>query len=119
MNQELLQNGVRLYYRILKAHRKHLPGALRKLGDIYVKQEFRQHHSDPNEHYYPKFYDQWSLYLKQLEQGGFQSVAKPIDPSTESLLTQDQKEALKNLESGVKKIKDWILIQTFIGYKFR
>ena len=33
-----LKNGVRLYYRILKLHRYALPGKLRRLGDIYVKQ---------------------------------------------------------------------------------
>lgn len=48
MDQELLKKGLRLYYNILKLHRRKLPGQFRKLGDIYVKQEFRQHHINPN-----------------------------------------------------------------------
>ena len=33
-----LKNGLKLYYRILKLHKRTLPGKLRNLGDIYVKQ---------------------------------------------------------------------------------
>ena len=79
MQQETLLNGVRLYYRILKAHRRHLPGAMRKFGDIYVRQEFHQHHSSPDPQYYMKFYDSWVSYCHTLEKGGLKSVAKPID----------------------------------------
>lgn len=38
MNQEMLRKGLRLYYLILTVHRKKLPGKMRMLGDLYVKQ---------------------------------------------------------------------------------
>jgi hypothetical protein len=38
MDKELLKKGLQLYYKILKTHRRKLPGQFRKLGDIYVKQ---------------------------------------------------------------------------------
>ncbi len=37
MDKELLKKGLRLYYNILKMHRKKLPAQMRKLGDIYVQ----------------------------------------------------------------------------------
>ena len=44
----LLKDGVKLYYQILKLHKKQLPpGKIRNLGNIYVKNEFRQHHENP------------------------------------------------------------------------
>ena len=62
MDQEILRNGVRLYYRILKTHRRQLTGAMRKIGDLYVRQEFHQHHSNPDPHYYRQFYNSWKQY---------------------------------------------------------
>lgn len=59
MDKGLLRDGVKLYYQILKLHRQKLPRQMRALGDLYVKHEFRQHHSEPNPHYYTQFYNKW------------------------------------------------------------
>lgn len=91
MNQEMLRKGVRLYYLILTVHRQKLPGKMRMLGDLYVKQEFRQHHSNPQSHYYEQFYEKWLMYYKQLENEGFPGVAKPMNQNEEGLLNTDQK----------------------------
>lgn len=37
-----------LYRRILRAHRKHLDGDMRILGDTYIKKEFRAHQNVEN-----------------------------------------------------------------------
>lgn len=54
-----VQNGLRpkpmallppipLYRRLLRAHRKYLPGEMRVLGDQYIKAEFRAHRNVDN-----------------------------------------------------------------------
>lgn len=51
MNHSLHQlktNGLRLYYNILKLHAKKLPKEYRSLSDLYIKNEFKHHHSDSN-----------------------------------------------------------------------
>lgn len=39
---------LQLYRRILRAHRRKLPGEMRVLGDSYVKNEFRAHKTAEN-----------------------------------------------------------------------
>lgn len=64
---------------------------MRLLGDIYVKQEFRQHHTSPNVQYYGKFYDEWLKYYQQLSAQGVKGVSRPLDDGTQKLLNKDQK----------------------------
>ena len=66
--------GLRLFYQIIKLHRTQLPAELRsfgknsglelpdciKLGDRYVKDEFRQNRS-ASEKQYKQFIDAWYL----------------------------------------------------------
>ena len=42
--QQQLLKGLRLYYNILKLHRRKLPPSMRSIGDLYVRQEFKHHH---------------------------------------------------------------------------
>lgn len=39
---------IHLYRRLLRAHRKFLPGEMRLLGDEYIKAEFRAHRKVDN-----------------------------------------------------------------------
>jgi hypothetical protein len=55
---------------------------LRKLADLYVRQEFHEHHANPNPEYYQKFYNEWAMYSEQLSKEGLMGVAKPIDEKT-------------------------------------
>lgn len=54
MQSPLRPNGIallppiQLYRRLLRAHRKHLPGEMRLLGDEYIKAEFRAHRTVEN-----------------------------------------------------------------------
>ena len=105
MDVELLRKGVRLYYNILKIHRKKLPKQMRIIGDLYVKQEFHQHHANPDPQYYSKFYNEWVKYYEQFSKEGLKGVSKNMDESTEKLLNSDQKEAMKYLKEEVSKLK--------------
>lgn len=91
MDKELLRKGLQLYYNILKLHRKKLAGPMRRMGDLYVKQEFQQHHTNPNPHYYTKFYEGWTNYYEHLNNEGLKGVSKPMDPESTKLLNNDQK----------------------------
>lgn len=46
--QMALLPPIPLYRRLLRAHRKHLPGEMRVLGDEYIKAEFRAHRKVDN-----------------------------------------------------------------------
>lgn len=47
-NPMALLPPIPLYRRLLRAHRKHLPGEMRLLGDEYIKAEFRAHRKIDN-----------------------------------------------------------------------
>jgi hypothetical protein len=78
-----------------------LPGKLRRLGDIYVKQEFRYHHTNPNAHYYQQFYSKWLQYEKDLSAKGLHEASKPLSPEETKLLNKDQQEALNTLKEQI------------------
>jgi hypothetical protein len=56
-----------LYRAILSSHRRKLPAEHRKLGDAYVKEEFRAH-KDAAPGFVKTFMDEWSTYLVTLQQ---------------------------------------------------
>ncbi|KAH8704822.1 putative ACN9 family domain-containing protein [Talaromyces proteolyticus] len=56
-----------LYRRILRVHRKKLPGEMRLLGDEYVRSEFRAHRNVENPIHIVGFLTEWQLYAQKLE----------------------------------------------------
>jgi len=98
-----LIKGLRLYYNILKLHRRTLPYNMRAIGDIYLRQEFKHHHDQPQIEFYRKFYNKWEEYYMDLSKKGLKEAAKNISKREEELLTNDQKEALKKLKDGLLK----------------
>ncbi len=78
-----LKNGIKLYYRILKLHRRVLPSKLRSIGDIYVRQEFKHHHETPQIQFYSQFLNKWELYYSDLSKQGLKSAAKDISAREE------------------------------------
>lgn len=56
-----------LYKSILRAHASHLPPQMRKLGDAYVKSEFRLHKSVTKPEQLEEFFTAWRSYLEQIE----------------------------------------------------
>ena len=57
--------GVVLYRSILRAHKKYLPSEMKKMGDMYVRAEFRAHKEAKPEHV-KLFFQEWDKYLDQL-----------------------------------------------------
>jgi len=87
----ILRDGLKLYYNILKIHRKVLPPEMKKIGNLYLRIEFKHHHESPNLNYYRKFYTKWNEYYINLANKGLKAVARNIDEREENLLTKDQK----------------------------
>ena len=60
--------GLLLYRRILKAHRRLLPPDLRRLGDAYARDEFVKHRSADSS-WQAVFRSEWERYVGTLERG--------------------------------------------------
>ncbi|KAF9431044.1 acetate non-utilizing protein 9 [Podila epigama] len=86
-----------LYRQILRAHRVHLPGQFRVLGDGYVKAEFHRHKNVDNPLYIVGFLEQWQEYLdhvissspKSQQQQQQQQQQMSFSAMKESLLDDD------------------------------
>ena len=61
-----LLSGLRLYYNILKLHRRVLPPKLRAIGDLYLRTEFKHNHQQPQIQFYSQFLTKWEQYHLQL-----------------------------------------------------
>ncbi|TWU75476.1 acetate non-utilizing protein 9 [Metarhizium rileyi] len=66
-----------LYRRLLRAHRKYLPGEMRVLGDEYIKAEFRLHRKIDNPAHLIGFLTEWQAYAQKIE--GESWVGEKID----------------------------------------
>lgn len=99
---------ITLYRSILKAHKKFLPTEMRKLGDTYVKNEFKQHKDTTNPEYLRQFFMGWSQYLEILQKKNQGSkIGISLDRSFNEVLNEDQKEKLKQLQDEIfDKSKD-------------
>ena len=56
-------------------------------------------------HFYEPFYVKWLKYEQELSQKGVKNMAKDISDSEESMLTNDQRAALKKLKEGLQQGK--------------
>jgi hypothetical protein len=69
-------SAVSLYRRLLKAHKQCLPDEMRRLGDTYVKTEFRLHRNVTSPKIIATFISQWTEYLSHIEmQNGMQQIS--------------------------------------------
>uniref|UniRef100_A0A6T6F0B5 Succinate dehydrogenase assembly factor 3 n=1 Tax=Craspedostauros australis TaxID=1486917 RepID=A0A6T6F0B5_9STRA len=59
--------AIHLYRSIRKSHRKFMPPKLQKLGDRYVRSEFKQHKSVTQPHQLDQFMAAWQEYLLQIQ----------------------------------------------------
>eukprot|EP01038_Epipyxis_sp_PR26KG_P006651 gene6651-9132_t len=85
-----------LYRNILREHRK-LPIAMRKLGDDYLRNEFRLHKSANSKHL-QNFFNEWENYLSLLRsQHSGRKYGKDLDGKEVSILNEDQQEKLGEL----------------------
>ena len=91
-----------LFRRILRLHRQKLPSTKRKLGDSYVKKEFRDHRTAKPE-FVRGFLGEWTSYAEDLEKLG--DVGKDLRPDVLRALSEEQKAMLTKLRHETKGLK--------------
>ena len=88
-----------LYGRLLRLHRQKLPVTKRKLGDAYLKKEFRDHRAAKPE-FVRGFIEEWTQYADDLEKRG--DVGKDLGQDVLSKLSEEQKVMLSKLRQETK-----------------
>ncbi|CAN6604604.1 succinate dehydrogenase assembly factor 3, mitochondrial [Trichomonascus vanleenenianus] len=89
-----------LYRRVLRAHRHCLPADLRKLGDDYVKTEFRLHKNLDNPLHIVGFLSSWQNYAEQLEKDNWHH--ETLDMQKIASMSDDQVVQLYELMQAAK-----------------
>mmetsp|Transcript_24988 Transcript_24988/g.32269 ORF Transcript_24988/g.32269 Transcript_24988/m.32269 type:complete len:106 (+) Transcript_24988:160-477(+) len=96
-------SSIRLYRSILKEHKRLLPQDLRKLGDTYLRSEFKAH-KEVNEEQAKIFYASWSEYLQNLQNG---QHGRSLTETEVSQFSEDQIGKLRSLkEETIKSSED-------------
>lgn len=93
-----------LYRSILRFHRQKLPIEMRKLGDDYVKHEFRQHKQTTNQTQLNDFFTEWERYLKMMKQQSAGKFGRELEKSEASKLNDEQRIKLAQLREETKAI---------------
>lgn len=95
-----MSRGLRLYRALLREHKNRLPPQMRKLGNDYVKNEFKLHASAKEEHLTP-FFKEWDAYLETLRRrsGNFGSDMDNIEN-----LSDEQRQKLNELRAEASKV---------------
>jgi Complex1_LYR-like len=90
-----------LYRSILKEHKIRLPPAMRKLGDEYIRSEFRAHKTAKPEQV-QKFMVGWTDYLTKLrlQKGKF---GANLSDNVKNSLSEEQKKKLADLKKETLK----------------
>ncbi|KAA8915618.1 hypothetical protein TRICI_002263 [Trichomonascus ciferrii] len=92
---------LKLYRRLLRAHYKHLDPQSRRLGDDYVKAEFRLHRRMDNPVQIVAFLSSWQKYAESLE--GSQWKTEKLDMKHISTMSDDQIIQLYELMQAAKE----------------
>jgi len=94
--------GVVLYRAILQSHRRSLPPQLKKLGDEYVRAEFRLHKKVEKPDVLGKFFAEWENYLTTIraQKGRF---GRDLDPRNVQSMSEAQRGKLNELKDAAKK----------------
>ena len=88
-----------LYRRILRLHRQKLPSSKRKLGDAYVKKEFRDHRTAKPE-FVRGFIQEWAWYADDLGKRG--DVGRELPTDVLMAMSPEQKAMLQRLRQETK-----------------
>ena len=86
-----------LYRQILREHR-HLPVVMRKLGNEYVKSEFKLHKTAKPAQLL-QFINAWESYVKHLGSNRSASVGVDMDRTLKSTMSEEQRQKLLELKS--------------------
>ena len=79
---------------------------MRKLGNTYVRNEFKQHKETKNQEHLRQFFMGWSQYLEMLQKRQGSKIGISLDKSFNQVLNEDQKEKLKQLQEIYDTLKD-------------
>ncbi|CAA7267547.1 unnamed protein product [Cyclocybe aegerita] len=108
----MLYPPIPLYRRLLRSHRN-LPMDMRRLGDDYVKSEFRRHKEVTNPVHIMGFLSQWKMYLDQLPQNPDTVFdGKKLDPTVFEKMSPEQLGQLYELMHAAKDV--WTPVQSEI-----
>lgn len=83
---------------------QNLPKEMRKLGDDYVKHEFRQHRNTSNQNQLNDFFQEWEKYLKAMKQQSAGKFGRELEKSEASKLNDEQRIKLAQLREETKSI---------------
>jgi hypothetical protein len=88
-----------LYRRILRAHKTRLPDHLRKLGDAYVREEFKRH-KKADAKWLVNFYREWNDYVAMVEQQKVVdgNLGAELSPDHVAAMSDEQKAQLNSLK---------------------
>ena len=70
-----------------------------RIGDTYVKSEWRLHQNVKNPNQVSKFLREWNNYFKTMEQSELQQIESPLKPNS---LNKDQKKQLEKLKEELQ-----------------
>ena len=96
-----------LYRQILRTHRTTLPGPLRSLGDIYVRDEFHKH-KNAEEKFLEGFYSEWKNYLSMIKGEANDlnnNLTGEMPPEAMMTMTPEQKAQLAKLRHSIDRLK--------------
>ena len=98
----MIHRGVALYRAILQSHRSNLPPQLRKLGNDYVRSEFRLHKKVEKQDVLVKFFAGWEEYLGNIK---VQRVkfGRDLEARHVESLSEAQRLKLKELRDEARK----------------
>jgi len=97
-----LTNARRGAARVNKVHRIKLSPAKRKLGDAYVKKEFRDHRT-AQPAFVKGFLAEWARYARDLET--MSDVGRALPADVASKLSPEQLQTLQRLEIEARSLK--------------
>ncbi len=97
----MMQQMVRLYRSILRAHKETMPPPLRRLGDDYVRKEFKDHwNPKTTPEQWREFETQWRKYLDTISGSGREDMRDLRE------LSQEQQAQMIKLHKEINNLED-------------
>ena len=98
-------NALKLFKQIKRVHHGKLTGAMKALGDSYVRREFKLHMYGLkcSEVQFQQFIDAWTDYARKLDSQPT-IVGEPMSVEQRRLLNDEQKAKLRTLRDEVEKL---------------
>lgn len=104
-NREVTRKALQLYKDILVLHSAKLPAAMKALGDMYVRKEFKTHMYKGNcsRTQFEQFMNAWKSYADMIRSQ--QTVTgKPLSAEQRRLLNDSQRGQLEELERATSEL---------------